>query len=67
MRAGKYYALLFHSQDFENIATECRDAVRGAFHQLKELAKCQGNSLVAVVGCNLMFSAKQSDYTVLLM
>ncbi|KAM4575765.1 dipeptidyl peptidase 2 [Odontesthes bonariensis] len=32
--------------DFENIATECRDAVRGAFHQLKELAECQDYSRI---------------------
>ncbi|MEQ2172261.1 hypothetical protein GOODEAATRI_019292, partial [Goodea atripinnis] len=28
--------------DFENISPECRDAVRGAFHQLKQLAERQG-------------------------
>ncbi|KAM9858345.1 dipeptidyl peptidase 2 [Aulostomus maculatus] len=27
--------------DFENVSPECRDAVRGAFHQLKELAEHQ--------------------------
>ncbi|XP_022607960.1 dipeptidyl peptidase 2 [Seriola dumerili] len=30
--------------DFENVAPECRDAVRGAFHQLKELAEHQDYS-----------------------
>ncbi|XP_061585690.1 dipeptidyl peptidase 2 [Cololabis saira] len=32
--------------DYENIATECRDAVRGAFHQLKELAERQDYSSI---------------------
>ncbi|XP_072244682.1 dipeptidyl peptidase 2 [Leuresthes tenuis] len=32
--------------DFENIATECSDAVRGAFHELKELAECQDYSRI---------------------
>ncbi|CAG5918565.1 dipeptidyl peptidase 2 [Menidia menidia] len=32
--------------DFENIATECRDAVRQAFHQLKELAESQDYSRI---------------------
>ncbi|XP_047447664.1 dipeptidyl peptidase 2 [Mugil cephalus] len=27
------------TSDFENVAVECRDAVRGAFHQLRELAE----------------------------
>lgn len=30
------------SKDFESITPECRDAVRGAFYQLKELAEHQG-------------------------
>lgn len=33
-------------KDFENVAAECRDAVRGAFRQLKELAERQGESLL---------------------
>ncbi|KAG7240046.1 hypothetical protein INR49_028049 [Caranx melampygus] len=32
--------------DFENIAPECRDAVRGAFQQLKELAEHQDYSRI---------------------
>uniref|UniRef100_A0A8C3A0Z3 Dipeptidyl-peptidase 7 n=1 Tax=Cyclopterus lumpus TaxID=8103 RepID=A0A8C3A0Z3_CYCLU len=30
--------------DFESVASECRDAVRGGFHQLKELARHQDYS-----------------------
>lgn len=33
------------SKDFESVAPECTDAVRGAFHQLKELAERQGKSV----------------------
>lgn len=33
------------SKDFESVAPECTDAVRGAFHQLKELAEHQGKSV----------------------
>ncbi|XP_047237186.1 dipeptidyl peptidase 2 isoform X1 [Girardinichthys multiradiatus] len=32
--------------DFENISPECRDAVRGAFHQLKQLAERQDYSRI---------------------
>lgn len=32
--------------DFESVAPECRDAVRGAFHQLKELAERQDYSRI---------------------
>ncbi|XP_029296718.1 dipeptidyl peptidase 2 isoform X2 [Cottoperca gobio] len=32
--------------DFENVAPECRDAVRGAFHQLKELSEFQDYSRI---------------------
>uniref|UniRef100_A0A665WI02 Dipeptidyl-peptidase 7 n=1 Tax=Echeneis naucrates TaxID=173247 RepID=A0A665WI02_ECHNA len=32
--------------DFEGITPKCRDAVRGAFHQLKELAEHQGYSRI---------------------
>ncbi|XP_070820291.1 dipeptidyl peptidase 2 [Chaetodon trifascialis] len=32
--------------DFESVAPECRDAVRGAFHQLKELAEHQDYSRI---------------------
>lgn len=35
-------------KDFENVAVECRDAVRGAFHQLKGLAERQGESFAPV-------------------
>lgn len=35
-------AVISLSKDFESIAPKCRDAVRGAFHQLKELAERQG-------------------------
>lgn len=31
-------------QDFESVSSDCTDAVRGAFHQLKELAESQGNA-----------------------
>ncbi|XP_018524566.1 dipeptidyl peptidase 2 [Lates calcarifer] len=34
------------TNDFENIAPECRDAVRGAFHQLKELAESHDYSRI---------------------
>lgn len=32
-------------QDFESVSSDCTDAVRGAFHQLKELAESQGKYL----------------------
>ena len=32
-------------KDFEDVAPECREAVRGAFNQLKELAERKGNSV----------------------
>lgn len=32
--------------DFESVSPECRDAVRGAFHQLKELAQYQDYSRI---------------------
>lgn len=33
------------AQDFESVSSDCTDAVRGAFHQLKELAQSQGKYL----------------------
>lgn len=36
-------------QDFESVSSDCTDAVRGAFHQLKELAESQGNEKMALI------------------
>lgn len=46
--------------DFENVASECRNAVRGAFHQLKELAEKQEYRRIqsALSLCNVPSSAE---------
>lgn len=50
-------------QDFQGVAPECTEAVKGAFHQLKELAENQGRCTCAQTHTHTRTAGKQQPET----